>query len=45
MEQRPLTSEERVRLTLAHREPDRIPFDLGGTLVTGICVKAYEKLR
>ena len=41
----PTTSRERVRAALAHREPDRIPFDLGGTRVTGIHVRAYERLR
>lgn len=40
-----MTSRERVGLALAHREPDRIPFDLGGTRVTGIHVRAYERLR
>ncbi|MEI7743252.1 MAG: uroporphyrinogen decarboxylase family protein [Chloroflexota bacterium] len=39
------TSRERIRATLAHREPDRIPFDLGGTRVTGIHLRAYERLR
>ncbi len=39
------TSRDRVRAALAHREPDRIPFDLGGTRVTGIHVRAYERLR
>ena len=42
---RVLTSRERVRLALAHREPDRIPFDLGGSRVTGIHVRAYARLR
>ena len=41
----PMTSRERVRTALAHREPDRIPFDLGGTRVTGIHARAYERLR
>jgi uroporphyrinogen decarboxylase len=36
---------ERVLTTLDHREPDRIPFDLGATFVTGIHVGAYEPLR
>ncbi len=35
----------RVRDALAHREPDRIPFDLGGSRVTGIHVRAYVRLR
>ena len=41
----PVTSRERVRAALAHREPDRVPFDLGGTRVTGIHVRAYGRLR
>lgn len=31
--------------TLNHREPDRVPFDLGSTQVTGIHVVAYRNLR
>jgi uroporphyrinogen decarboxylase len=30
---------------LCHREPDRVPFDLGSTQVTGIHVVAYRGLR
>ena len=30
---------------LAHKEPDRIPFDLGGTVLTSVHVNAYRKLR
>ncbi len=40
-----LTSLERVRAALEHREPDRIPFDLGGSILTGIHHKAYRRLR
>jgi uroporphyrinogen decarboxylase len=36
---------DRVLTTLDHREPDRVPFDLGSTIVTGIHVGAYEPLR
>jgi uroporphyrinogen decarboxylase len=36
---------ERVRAALEHREPDRIPFDLGGSRVTGIHHRAYAGLR
>ncbi len=36
---------ERVRTALEHREPDRIPFDLGGSRVTGIHHHAYAGLR
>jgi len=40
-----LTSFERVKTALEHNEPDRIPFDLGGTMVTGINVNALRKLK
>jgi uroporphyrinogen decarboxylase len=39
-----LTSRERVRLALAHREPDRVPHDLGTSGVTGIHVEALRKV-
>jgi uroporphyrinogen decarboxylase len=39
------TSYERVRAALAHEEPDRVPFDLGGSILTGIHEKAYRNLR
>lgn len=39
-----LSSMERVKLALQHREPDRVPFDLGSTTATGITVGAYERL-
>jgi uroporphyrinogen decarboxylase len=38
-------SRARVRAALEHREPDRIPFDLGGSRMTGIHVRAYAGLR
>ena len=31
-----MTSYERVKAALEHREADRIPFDLGGTVLTGM---------
>ena len=40
-----MTGKERIRAALAHREPDRIPIDLGGTGVTGIHVLAVARLR
>jgi len=40
-----MTSRQRVRTALEHREPDRVPFDLGSTRVTGITVGAYRGLR
>lgn len=38
-------SRQRVLDALAHREPDRIPIDLGGTAVTGIHVSCVAALR
>ncbi len=35
----------RVRMTLAHRQPDRVPIDLGSTSVTGIHVSVVAALR
>jgi uroporphyrinogen decarboxylase len=40
-----MNSRERVRRTLRHQEPDRVPFDLGGTGLTTIHVDAYRNLR
>ncbi len=39
------TSYERVKAALEHREPDRVPFDLGGTVLTGMNKAAYRNLR
>jgi len=38
-------SRERVQLTLEHKEPDRIPLDLGGSMVTGAHVTIVYLLR
>jgi uroporphyrinogen decarboxylase len=40
-----MDSRERVLVALDHRTPDRVPCDLGGTIVTGIHVEAYRSLR
>ena len=40
-----MTGRERVLTTLDHREPDRVPFDLGGTFVTSIHHASYARLR
>lgn len=40
-----MNSRERLLAALNHQEPDRIPFDLGSTQVTGIHVVAYRNLR
>lgn len=40
----PLSHRERVITALKHQEPDRIPFDLGGTQ-SSIHVSGYQKLK
>jgi len=40
-----MDSRERILTALDHREPDRVPFDLGSTQVTGIHIIAYRNLR
>jgi uroporphyrinogen decarboxylase len=40
-----MNSRERMLTTLNHQEPDRVPYDLASTQVTGISVKAYQALR
>jgi len=40
-----MTHRERLLTALSHREPDRVPVDLGGTYATGITVRAYENLK
>ena len=52
VEEKKLTSDlflqnthERVLLALNHREPDRVPFDLSATYVTGIHRNAYHRWR
>ena len=40
-----MNSRERIIAALNHQEPDRIPVDLGGAVVTGIHASALDKLR
>lgn len=40
-----MTSRERVKKTLNHEIPDRIPLDLGATPTTGITASSLTKLR
>jgi uroporphyrinogen decarboxylase len=40
-----MTSRERVFQTVRHREPDRVPIDLGGMKASGITALAYQKLK
>jgi uroporphyrinogen decarboxylase len=41
----PVNCRERVIATLNHKEPDRIPLDLGGTIVSSITKNAYIGLK
>ena len=40
-----MQSRERVTLALNHQEPDRVPFDLGASAVTGMHVSTVFGLR
>ena len=40
-----MTHRERVLAALEHREPDRLPMDLGSARFSGMVLGAYEKLR
>lgn len=40
-----MDSRTRLRTALAHREPDRVPRDLGAVRMTGIHARAYPGLR
>jgi len=40
-----MNSRERLGVALEHKEPDRLPLDLGATVVTGIHIDAYRRLR
>lgn len=40
-----ISSRERVSLALQHREPDRVPLDLGASAVTGMQVNIVYRLR
>jgi uroporphyrinogen decarboxylase len=40
-----MTSRERVITTLEHREPDRVPLDIGAGYSTSISVEGYDRLR
>jgi len=40
-----MTGFERVLTALRHKEPDRIPFDLGASILTGMNIHAYRALR
>jgi uroporphyrinogen-III decarboxylase len=40
-----MTHRERLQMTLAHQQPDRVAVDFGSTAVTGIHVAAVHRLR
>ena len=40
-----MNSRERAEAALNHRQPDRVPLDLGSTSVTGIAASALTRLR
>lgn len=40
-----MNSRERVLLALNHEEADRVPVDLGGSVVTSIAISTYRQLR
>ena len=40
-----MTSRERILDALNHKEPDKVPVDLGGTICTTISATANEKLK
>jgi len=39
-----MTHRERILAALEHRQPDRVPKDLGSSRVTGMVKPAYERL-
>ncbi len=40
-----MNSRQRVLCALDHREPDRVPIDLGGTRQSGIAASTYHRLK
>ncbi len=45
MRQETMTSRERVLCAINHKQPDRVPIDLGAHFSTGISAPAYIRLR
>ncbi|MCC7355361.1 MAG: hypothetical protein IT330_16585 [Anaerolineae bacterium] len=39
-----MTSRERILAALSHRQPDRVPLDIGGTRNSTLVLEAYEQL-
>jgi uroporphyrinogen decarboxylase len=40
-----LSHRQRILKALNHQQPDRVPLDLGSTIVTGIAIGAYNRLK
>ncbi|KPJ86406.1 MAG: hypothetical protein AMS17_12575 [Spirochaetes bacterium DG_61] len=40
-----MTSRERVNAAISHKEPDRVPLDIGGGASSSIVIEGYEKLK
>ncbi len=40
-----MNSRERIRASISHKQPDRVPLDLGGTAVSGISAFTLVKLK
>ena len=40
-----MTSRERVLAALSHQEPDRVPLELGGSIVSGITARVYDQIK
>ena len=40
-----MTSRERIMASVAHKQPDRVPLDLGATPSSGISAIAYNRLE
>ena len=40
-----MNSRERVILALNHKEPDRVPIDIGGSAATSLLIPAYNNLK
>lgn len=40
-----MTSKQRIRDAIDHRQPDRVPIDFGASFITGIHCSVVEKLR
>lgn len=39
------TSYNRLKTALEHSGPDKVPFDIGGTMVSGVNIKTMQRLR